>query len=652
MSLSEIRFLTKEEIQKIAAGEVVERPASIVKELVENSIDAKSSFIKINIKDGGISKIEIEDDGIGMSLEDMQKAILPHTTSKLPSVNTLYNDGIKTYGFRGEALSSIVSISNTKIFSKKENFEPYEITINSGEIISKNIKPRNLGTTICIEDIFSSIPARKKFLKSKETEWNAIEHILIGCGLSAPNVRFSIYHNNNSIFEWPAAENIIERAFSIVPEKYLNNMIECDFYDGYLKLKGIISGIEYGHYDRSKIYVLVNNRIVRQYKITQAITKSYASDSFIKRYPMAFLSINVPEKDVDVNVHPRKEEVAFNFPKKVENAISEGIFKALEKRTKKLFTIENEGINLENKNIVNFEKKEDLKINDFNLNQNIKNEKEIIKNNFTNNDFISKNNFYDNKKTFAVYDLEEVNFNELKKNKNENNLNFIKEDLIEKKEENKVLENKNLLIEEIYQTSFLKNDEIQSLNKPKYGGVFAKTYLTFFKEESILFIDQHALHERVIYEKIKNEANENFMQSFFSPKIFVFDKSTINLIERNLDIFNSCGINIEIFDESTIIIRACSKYIKIIGLDFSINEILQSLSSNNIEKTKEDLLKKVLGDVACKKAVKAGDILSNDEINLLLNNSQYHECVSLCPHGRPTYYTLNKYELDKLFKRK
>ena len=336
--MAKIRFLTENEIKIIAAGEVIERPASIVKELVENSLDAKADFIKIEIGNGGKDFINIEDDGSGMEKEDLELSVKPHATSKFFGVDDLSFGNINSYGFRGEALASIASISNLTISTKTKDAENgYKLKIINGEkkILEKFNK--NIGTEIKIENIFDSIPVRKKFLKSKETEFNAISNVLIGMGLSSPKTKFSVFHNEKSIFQWPSVENIFERIKQILPINLHEYILECDYKDDYLKVTGVISSIEYGNYDRSNIYVLINKRLVKIYKITQAIIKAYSAELLSHRYPFAYLSIEIDKNEIDINVHPRKEEIAFLHPKKVENSIINAIKKTLVQRSKETF---------------------------------------------------------------------------------------------------------------------------------------------------------------------------------------------------------------------------------------------------------------------------------------------------------------------------
>jgi DNA mismatch repair protein MutL len=624
--MSKIRFLTQSEIRMIAAGEVIERPASIIKEILENSIDAKSENIHININNGGIDLIEIKDNGNGINKEDLEICILPHTTSKLESVHNIYT-GINTYGFRGEALAAIASISHIEITSKEKDSDiANKITCYAGNIIKKEIIGAPIGTNILIKDIFMPVPARRKYLKSKETEWNFCEHIIIGGILANPKINFSISKDNKNYLILASDNSLIDRAFKLIDKENLNKMIECKYQDENLKIEGIISGIEYGYHDRSKIYVLINNRIIKQYKITQSIIKGYKSENFSNRYPIIYLSITISKDQVDVNVHPRKEEVGFQDPKKIENSITKAIIKTLEERTKKILF--STTIKTENKTEINKEKTEDQKnkpikdkIIDYEktINENqINNEKIIIPKKIILEEKLKieiKNDFFKN---------ENITTNNINNEISEKNLN----------EKTLIYEQKSLIDYEYV-----------------FNGIFSKTYLMFIKHQSILFIDQHALHEKIIFEKLKKESEEKHIKLLIQNECLFFEKKIIDLISKNIDLFKYCLIECDIFDETTLVIKGYSKTIKEIGVKNAIEIILF-----NIKEKKEIIYEKIkyeiLAQIACKNAIKAGQSISENEIKILIENSNKYNEVSLCPHGRPTFYELKKDSLDSLFKRK
>jgi DNA mismatch repair protein MutL len=633
--MSKIRILNENEINSIAAGEVIERPSNIIKELIDNSIDAESSNIKIYTEDSGKKSIKIIDDGFGIEKEDLKKTILSHSTSKLTSLNDLAVGTIKTRGFRGEALSSICAISNLEITSrtKKENFAN-KIYVENGQCSEIIQAPFSNGTSIEIKNIFDCIPVRKKFLKSSETELTSIENILISIGISVPNVRLSFYNNQKLVFDWPSSKNIIERVKSIIGKEKEKYILECYYDDGYTKINGIISSIEYGHYDRSKIFILINNRPIKQYKLTQAIIKGYQADLLPYRFPFAYLSIEVPTKDIDINIHPKKEEVAFLHPKKVENAILESIKKTLQNESKNTFI----------KAMPNIKEK-------FNTNEY---KKEITNNNLLNNSE-NINNYekfeeFFNKKKFTKKQVQNLNFEKL---------NTKKEIDIDKNtnEDEKLCNNTYSLKEEIKDISTEHSNlfEEKYLFEKSFIGIYSKTYLLFDKEDYLLFIDQHALHEKIIFQKLFNNKIENNIQMLLSPICLLYDSNSCKLAQENKDIFLSCGIILEIYEPETVAIKGMIYECNKVNIRNSINIILNNLKNNKEETEnnfKDKILRKIRGDIACKMAIKAGDPITENEINILLENAFKFEESYLCPHGRPTYYKLNKYTIETFFKRK
>jgi DNA mismatch repair protein MutL len=633
--MSKLRFLTNNEIQIISAGEVVERPASIIKELIENSIDANSSFIKVNLINGGKDLIEILDDGIGMSEGDLKIAILPHTTSKVSDISFVHDGKIDTYGFRGEALSSIAAISNMTIVSKqRENDFATKIFIKNGNVESLEKTSGSNGTYIKIENIFESVPARRKFLKKNEREWSASENTIIGMMISAIGVGFLVKSNTKNVFELSQSESIIDRCRQIVKYPTSDFMIECNYSNDLILMKGLISNIEYGYYDRSKIFVNINNRYVKQYKITQSVIKGYGSGLLQYRFPAAYLSIKVDQGLVDVNVHPRKEEVAFSTPQKIENSIIKGVIETLNKEKDKVFSFSN----LNEKVLVsasdNFCDFEGIELNvdtegfEGSSEENI--QKPLIEDNFkSNSEEYNLNHVLPARKEDIRQNIKSVNF-ELKKEipKNESC-------------------SKGLIFREQYKLF----DESKTFAN-SFIGIFAKTYLLFDRGENLLFVDQHAIHEKIIYNQLIVDYDNLVYQKLIFPISIILDSSTMRICIGNYDVFKFCGIELEELSGSTIVIRSCSKLIDKCGIRESFDLLLNYISSGlSKELAKIDLIRKVVGDIACKKAIRAGDKISEDQVKLLINNAYAYSETYQCPHGRPTYHSMNISNIEKMFSR-
>jgi DNA mismatch repair protein MutL len=619
--LKTIRFLNTQEIQSIAAGEVIERPASIVKELLENSIDAQSNHIEITIENGGKDYISISDNGTGMNKEDLSIALLPHTTSKL-SFNEDNHITVSTYGFRGEALATIAAISKLEI-KTRQNTSEHGNSITSYQSVISPIEPCSCstGTHITIQSIFDPVPARKKFLKSRETEWNAIESVIIGTALANPHIEFMVKHDKKIIYNLLSVKTIAERALQLTNNSHKSWMIPCIYIDDMIEIEGIISGIEYGCYDRSNIHVLINKRLIKQYKITQSLIKPYQSENFTRRYPVIFISVTIDPQLIDINVHPRKEEVAFLHPKKVEQSLQKAISKTLEERTKKLFQEEKKELIIPAQEIY-------TKPN-FDFSVNVSNTKQEY-----------KYNQYEDNSPCSHQSYE-------KKNPFHNQTTFKHDSSIHQK--NIPCNNS-----QTYTTEKITQD-IESYTNRIYLGTFAKTYLLFSEHENLIIIDQHALHERILYEKFieKEYASHNEINSLIIPLCFVRNEHIITIIEENKKLFHTIGIDIDTLNTTTFIVRGTSLHIKNNGIEQSCETIIQCLlKEKNITEIKKNIVHDIYASMSCKAAVKAGDVLSKEHIEELIAQSNLYKQVSLCPHGRPTYYVLSKYMIDSLFKRK
>ena len=331
--MAKIKQLSPLEAQKIAAGEVVERPANVVKELIENALDAGATDISLFLEDGGRKLIRIVDNGCGMSPEDAKMSILHHATSKLTSIGDL--ETIATFGFRGEALSSIASVSKM-ILTTKEASESTGITltITEGTITSEQIAACNTGTDIAIHDLFFSVPARRKFLKTKETEWRTIVHLFHALALAYKEVSFKLSHDERVVYNLPRTTVLTDRITQLFEPALAKHMLPLTGAEDRmnLSLTGAISDHTYSRFDRNQIFVYVNQRWIKNYNLAQAVIKGYQNILQPQKYPAGVLFITLDPATVDINIHPRKEEIQFLHPRLVEDLIEESAQKALEQR--------------------------------------------------------------------------------------------------------------------------------------------------------------------------------------------------------------------------------------------------------------------------------------------------------------------------------
>lgn len=630
--MQKIRLLSDFEIGCIAAGEVIENPSSIIKELVENAIDAKATIIKIFFKQGGIEEIIIIDNGFGMSPDDLSLAFMPHATSKLSNIDELYFKNNIFFGFRGEALSAIAGVAKVSIISRQADVESgFSIIADHGKLFDIELAASNPGTTVTVSHLFEKIPVRKKYLNSIKNQEQNILYVITGLVLSHPKINFFVYKDNKLYKEYQAVENFLLRSYQFISQEK-DRYIPIIYEDMYMKLEGLTSCYEYGHYDRSKIFILANNRLIKQYKITQSCIKAYHSENFLKKYPELFLSITVNCDQIDVNVHPRKEEVLFLYQKKIEQLLTEILSKTLESRTKQLFSerinyscekIKNKPLSIENKivyknkynNTIEKETSKNILIE----NKNQKLESLIPASVFKNSGLGDAINVFNNQ-------VDEKQLPEL-----ENKLPYDNEMSIQQ-----------LLFQE-------KSDK-------KYLGVLANTYILLLENESILFIDQHALHEKILYEKYINNFKEKKtvlnQPLLFEERVNITDEQKESLISDS-ETFNSLGIYYNMF-ENEISITSCPAHffklnISALLLAYAIL-LYQNKEKSFIEK-QQILLHEMAALYGCKNAIKAGDHLDMKEIESLIESISLMENGTYCPHGRPIYYQMTLSQLHTLFKR-
>lgn len=644
--MQKIRLLSTEEIKLIAAGEVVESPASIVKELIENAFDAEATSISLSIEEGGIKTISVNDNGKGIEKEELVLALFPHATSKLTSFANSFINNNDCYGFRGEALAAISGVSKLVLRSRPQGaLHGYEISSHNGKITEPIACGANHGTTVYISNLFESIPARKKYLPSKLTLEKNILYIFQGLALGKPTIEMTYIKETKIIHHLLKKETFIDRATDFLSHSR-TSYANISYSDEYCSIEGLISHFEYGQYDRSKMFILVNERLVKQPKLTQICIKAYQSEHFQKRFPEIFIHIHVPHDQVDINVHPRKEEVLFLYQKKIESILLKVIIQALDNRTKELMSkIENAAIKnqhtiSEEKISYKIEKSENNKNYDLHLpcEENKKVEKKIIPALF----FTTQKSEPSEK----INQIKTENTSFLYEQKKETS--YKKEEKLEIPLSKKIQQKKENHFETLFQ------EEKKTL---KYIGTLDRTYLLFLTEKSIIYIDQHALHEKIMYEDFMKKKQEEIptFQEFLFQKYYPIEQDETLLLERNKELiekyFFTFTYNI---NKKSITIHKISHSLQKINPSDMIEKILNTATKQNTsEKEKlHHIWHEIAALYACKNAIKGGETLNENQIMTLVNEAQNYEKIFCCPHGRPSLYEINVTMLEKLFKRK
>lgn len=617
-----IRLLDEATISKIAAGEIIENSASIVKELVENSIDAGADDILVEIRGESTDYIKVSDNGYGFSEDDLEVAFLRHSTSKLEKIEDL--EKIRTLGFRGEALASISNISKIKLMTKREDdLAGNSLLIENGKIIKKNKVGMPKGTTFVISDVFYNTPVRKKFLRKDLTEINNIIDIVQKIALSNNNIKFTLIRDGKIILNTGSDKDPINRIFSILGSEIASSLNEGSFESENYKIKGFFSDNKLFRSNRDSQYIFVNGRFIRNINISRAVEKNYHSLIPLNRYPVFVLYLDIDPKLIDVNIHPKKNEI------KISN---ENILSALLAEVVEEVIFPNRSI----REIEIEDKKENVSVFDIFEEESIEAEEQE-----RNTDLKS------------LWDIEkETNEDSLKKTFNEDAVLYkenLKEDINPEEEKFFTVEHE--------EKNFLFNSEKSHIDEKllntRIAGVLFKTYILLENQrEGITFlVDQHAAHERVNYEKFLHMylKSEITSQILLKPEIIELNQIEYDKILNYLDLFTKLGFKIEDFGDNSVVLREVPM---IFGLPTYVNfirDIIDSLDkeiSSNYEADLYKIMKK-----ACKASVKAGDDLSDMEIESLIRDLKNCENPYTCPHGRPTVVEVSKHTISKLFLR-
>lgn len=610
--MSKINLLSSKIYNRISAGEVVERPCSVVKELVENSIDAGATQITVEILGGGISSIKITDNGCGIEKSELKKALLPHATSKISALSDL--DNILTLGFRGEALASIASVSRINIISKpKEQETGAKIYAEGGEIEKVVDYPFVNGTEIEVNNLFFNTPAREKFLKKPKSEEGEITSVISRLILGNPNISFIYVVDGKKIYQ-SFGDGLESAMIAIYGEKIISDCYFVDTVKNGLQISGYVGKQFFSKSNRLGQSLFVNGRYVINQTISSAIHNAYSAYLMKRQYPFYVLNVTLPTELVDVNVHPNKTEIRF-----ANNEIIYGSFYSV---ISKVLDGSSEALSI---------------ISSINNNQN---------NNENISDFASN---YVRPNT-AVLPKETYKFDKLFFEDVEN-----QNDKVDVFAENKAYLEQ---LEKKRQESILNSQKTevvqQVLDAPrnlKYIGQVLNTYLIFEDACDVYFADQHAAHERILYDKFVKQIRENKVevQPLLLPYVFDVNSFEYDFLTSKIDVLRQMGIEIEEFGASTFKISAIPVSISSISIKSFIDSLLFDLCELKTI-SMDELLKEKIAQKACKSAIKAGDTLSMQDVEVL--TKALNENLGLkCPHGRPVVIKITKTEIEKWFKR-
>lgn len=699
-----INVLDKHIAELIAAGEVVERPSSVIKELVENSIDAGAKNVTVEIKNGGTTFMRVADDGCGIYRDDIKKAFLRHATSKVKTANDL--DMISTLGFRGEALASISAVSRLQVITKNENEEIgscYEI--EGGDEISLEEAGCPTGTTFVIRDLFYNIPARSKFLKKDVAEGNAVSALMDKIVLSHPEVAFTFIRDGKQVLRTFGDGKLLSAIYSVFGKDFAKGLIPVDYTLDSVTVKGYISKPINSRPNRNMQNFFINGRFVKTRTGMAALEEAYKGSIMVGKFPSAVLQLTVPYEIIDVNVHPAKIEVRFINERPVFDAIYHAVKTALQQgdERKQVHFKENTAFN------------EIKKVNPFNNAQavfakaentpaekpikpieriepvlknsepkpynpfdelDLKDEKtkpvsiDNLKMSDSSNPFdiyskqaIKRNSELENKKAeFSKQKLEKAEQLILKATQQEESLpkqEITVDDLTaestETPIETEVSKEEVKPLKEISENNTDNNDALTELPKEqtklRFLGEAFNTYIIVEKNDNeVLIIDKHAAHERIIYEKLKADSGSANVQYLLTPITVTLDKIDYDAAVSNLDMFAKCSFDVEDFGNGTLLVRSAPQYLAATEIADCITEM-----SGYIASGKKDIYTEKMDwfyhNVSCRSAIKAGNKSTVQELMNIAWTLEKNPQIKYCPHGRPICIVMTKYEIEKQFGR-
>lgn len=682
--MARINVLSKHVAELIAAGEVVERPASVVKELMENSIDAGATSVTLEIRNGGVTYIRITDNGCGIEREDVPKAFISHATSKIADESDL--DSIFTLGFRGEALASIAAVSRTELLTRSENEQSgTSYAIEGGVQTRYEQAGCPIGTTIIVRDLFFNTPARMKFLKRDVSEANAVAEVVDRIALSNPGVSIRFIREGKQALLTPGDGKILSAVYSVFGRAFADTLIAVDYELDGIKVEGYVSKPAYSRPSRSMQYFFLNGRFIKSRSCMASMENAYKNLIMVGKFPGCVLNIIIPPNFVDVNVHPAKTEVRFSDERRVTSAVYYAVKSSIEnfdtpvavnlsKITEKtrfnssqlLLAVEEEEIKAsviikQSAPVVekkpepakSFEKKENfwssMPSSQFKAEVAATKVENPIIENADEPDLIAsfKNKAIQSTPVKTEPIVSSVTPAPVKKEATEIEPQNTVSKTAEKPEPTKeyTVPSHNFVPVKTQQDEDMMPKPLRLL-----GEAF-KTYIICEYDNKICLIDKHAAHERVIYNKIKKAAQNNVSsQVLLSPVTVTLSKTDYDIVLENLDVFSKAGYLVEDFGSGVVIVRECPMLISGDEIEDTVVEIASYLVQNktNVESEKID---RIHHTSACKAAIKAGYKNSTAEMKVLAEQVLYDDEIRYCPHGRPVLIEMTKYDLEKQFGR-
>ncbi len=594
-----IVVLSEEVANQIAAGEVVERPASIVKELVENSIDAGARDIRVELTKGGCQSIRIVDNGSGIEREDAALVFERHATSKISKLDDIYYVG--SFGFRGEAMASIASVARVEMLTRRPDDPEGTKTVAEAGCISE-ISPAGTpaGTQITVTELFANVPARRKFLKTEATEQSACLDAITRLALAHPEIRFVVTGNGREVFAAPAARDVSERVAMVMGNDFTGHCLAISGQGENVRIKGFISTPEFTKSNAKSIFLFVNSRFIRDNSMTHAALAAYRQVIEPRRYPAAVLFLDLPGEEVDINVHPAKMEVRFRNSREIYDLISKTVAHRL---------------------------------------ASAQTSQDAFAYRLTPRETTSASSgFWRPQGSYASSERPREIFSR------QNLRQAIDDDLFAR------AGNPSDVPSHVEEVSCGENITFADR---KYLGQFADTYLVFGGAHGVMLVDQHAAHERIILERLKAATSEKVIsQPLLMPEVVSLTPAQVSLFEGALPMLSDIGLELEIFGRDAILVKALPASLPYVPPCDIISDLADQLGDGQAWPSLIERKEKILAFLACRAAIKANAVLSAGEVAALCRDLENTPFNKTCPHGRPISVQFSLYEIERMFKRK
>lgn len=628
--MSSIRVLSREVAELISAGEVIEKPASVIKELIENSIDAGASHITVEIKNGGKTYMRVTDDGCGISFDDVPNAFKRHATSKIYEKKDL--ESIYTLGFRGEALASVTAVSKVELMTKVKNHESGTIyNIEGGNEISYEKGSCPDGTIIIIRDLFFNVPARRKFMKKDVTEANAISQIVHKTALSHPEIAFKFIRDNRIELNSSGDGKLYSAIYSVYGRDFVHDMMSVDYESNGIHISGYIVKPLYSKNNRAYQNFFVNGRYISSKICSSALESAYDSMLMTGKFPACVLMIDMNPAVTDVNIHPSKAEVRFANEKEVSDAIYFAVKNAMVK----------DGL------IYEFEFSEE------------KNEREVPVIKEEQQETLNYTSIFTPVEKIPETEIKiPENINEVPDDSVLINENDIQHEIVNEEQQPVMLEGFNYIEKSIFNDSEqpeekIMKSEISENIKPSIhvvGEVMGLYVIAETEDKKMIIIDKHAAHERIIFERLKSRNCRQYMQMLLTDIKVLLTADEFSAMMENTELLADMGFMFDFSENPCIIAKAVPTFVDNTDVETIISEVAENLCLH-VQNPQSHLLDDMLHTVACKSAIKANDKNSIEELQALAEQVYYDDRIRHCPHGRPVMFIMTENNIAHQFKR-